>query len=48
MTSLTGSAGEDFASVLRALGYRRAPRAAAAEAGGPLSPKPPPKLSSPK
>ena len=35
MTSLTGSAGEDFASILRALGYRmETPRAAAAEAGG--------------
>ncbi|MDN3275646.1 helicase-related protein [Frankia sp. RB7] len=33
MTSLTGSAGEDFASVLRALGYRMEKRA-------PLSPKP--------
>ncbi len=35
MTSLTGSAGEDFASILRALGYRmEKPPAAAAEAGG--------------
>ena len=35
MTSLTGSAGEDFASILRALGYRmETPPAAAAEAGG--------------
>ena len=35
MTSLTGSAGEDFASILRALGYRDgAPPAFAAEAGG--------------
>src|SRR5689334_648802 len=33
MTSLTGSAGEDFASVLRALGYRM-------ERGPPLPPKP--------
>ena len=34
MTSLTGSAGEDFASILRALGYRmETPPAAAAEAG---------------
>ncbi|MGD4018438.1 hypothetical protein QT609_22670, partial [Xanthomonas citri pv. citri] len=33
MTSLTGSAGEDFASVLRALGYRMEKRA-------PLPPKP--------
>jgi ATP-dependent RNA helicase SUPV3L1/SUV3 len=35
MTSLTGSAGEDFASVLRALGYRMEKRA-------PLPPKPAP------
>ena len=35
MTSLTGSAGEDFASVLRALGYRMERRA-------PLPPKPAP------
>jgi ATP-dependent RNA helicase SUPV3L1/SUV3 len=34
MTSLTGSAGEDFASVLRALGYRM-------ERRPPLAPKPP-------
>ena len=35
MTSLTGSAGEDFASILRALGYRMEKKpAAAAEAGG--------------
>src|SRR6201994_53328 len=34
MTSLTGSAGEDFASVLRALGYR-------SEKKPPLPPKPP-------
>ena len=34
MTSLTGSAGEDFASILRALGYRMdKPPAVAAEAG---------------
>ena len=33
MTSLTGSAGEDFASILRALGYRMDRRA-------PLPPKP--------
>ncbi len=35
MTSLTGSAGEDFASILRALGYRmEKPPGAAAETGG--------------
>ncbi len=34
MTSLTGSAGEDFASVLRALGYRMEKRAAAAAEAG--------------
>ena len=37
MTSLTGSAGEDFASVLRALGYRMDKRA-------PLPPKPAPDI----
>ena len=35
MTSLTGSAGEDFASILRALGYRMDRRP-------PLPPKPAP------
>src|SRR5260370_12798561 len=35
MTSLTGSAGEDFASILRALGYRM-------ERRPPLAPKPAP------
>ena len=35
MTSLTGSAGEDFASILRALGYRMDKRP-------PLPPKPAP------
>ena len=34
MTSLTGSAGEDFASILRALGYRMERRAAAAAEAG--------------
>jgi ATP-dependent RNA helicase SUPV3L1/SUV3 len=37
MTSLTGSAGEDFASILRALGYRMDKRA-------PLPPKPAPEV----
>jgi ATP-dependent RNA helicase SUPV3L1/SUV3 len=37
MTSLTGSAGEDFASILRALGYRMDKRA-------PLAPKPAPEV----
>ncbi len=41
MTSLTGSAGEDFASILRALGYRMdlrpAPTAAAAVTPGPAA-----------
>ncbi|MCK1517737.1 helicase [Bradyrhizobium sp. 190] len=37
MTSLTGSAGEDFASILRALGYRMDRRA-------PLPPKPAPEV----
>jgi ATP-dependent RNA helicase SUPV3L1/SUV3 len=34
MTSLTGSAGEDFASILRALGYRMERRSAAAAETG--------------
>jgi ATP-dependent RNA helicase SUPV3L1/SUV3 len=38
MTSLTGSAGEDFASILRALGYRMERRA-------PLPPKPAPAVA---
>jgi ATP-dependent RNA helicase SUPV3L1/SUV3 len=38
MTSLTGSAGEDFASILRALGYRMERRA-------PLPPKPAPAMA---
>jgi ATP-dependent RNA helicase SUPV3L1/SUV3 len=38
MTSLTGSAGEDFASILRALGYRMERRA-------PLPPKPEPVMA---
>src|SRR4029453_8278579 len=37
MTSLTGSAGEDFASILRALGYRMDKRP-------PLPPKPAPEV----
>ena len=37
MTSLTGSAGEDFASILRALGYRMEPPPASCRRSRPLS-----------
>ena len=38
MTSLTGSSGEDFASILRALGYRMEKRPKPAEAAPPEAP----------
>jgi ATP-dependent RNA helicase SUPV3L1/SUV3 len=41
MTSLTGSSGEDFASILRALGYRMEKRPKPPEPAAPSAPQPP-------
>jgi ATP-dependent RNA helicase SUPV3L1/SUV3 len=47
MTSLTGASGEDFASILRALGYRMDRRPKPAEPAKPEMPVEPPKAETP-